>query len=177
MSAEPKQRRRPFYLPNAGVVISELARKYPATFVGNRRKVHRPLMIGIGMALINAGALAEENVNAVLRTYTARLSYQRALALGGPRYDLGGNPFGAVTEQQRKFAQAKVETKLKLVAARLAQRSNGHAPPKDPNATTLVPVPEPEPAPVVSPAPKAKLSLGDLRRLGAERRQREMETA
>ncbi|ECA2717289.1 proQ/FINO family protein [Salmonella enterica subsp. enterica serovar Braenderup] len=51
---------------------------------------------------IGAGVL-----KAAIASYTRRIRYQKALAAGGARYDLNGQPYGEVTpEQQQKAADA-----------------------------------------------------------------------
>ncbi|HCL5065944.1 TPA: ProQ/FinO family protein, partial [Salmonella enterica] len=58
---------------------------------------------------IGAGVL-----KAAIASYTRRIRYQKALAAGGDRYDLNGQPCGEVTpEQQQKAADALKKAKDK----------------------------------------------------------------
>lgn len=58
---------------------------------------------------IGAGVL-----KAAIASYTRRIRYQKALAAGGARYDLNGQPCGEVTpEQQQKAADALKKAKGK----------------------------------------------------------------
>ncbi|ENS4525548.1 ProQ/FinO family protein [Salmonella enterica] len=63
---------------------------------------------------IGAGAL-----RGVLASYTRRVRYQEALAAGGARYDLNGQPCGEVTpEQQQQAADALKKAKGEQEAER-----------------------------------------------------------
>lgn len=48
-------------------------------------------------------------VKSALSRYTTNYRYQKALAAGGNRYDLDGNPCGEVTPEQQAAAQEKVK--------------------------------------------------------------------
>ena len=48
-------------------------------------------------------------VKSALARYTTDYRYQKALAAGGNRYDLDGNPCGEVTPEQQAAAQEKVK--------------------------------------------------------------------
>ncbi|WP_241580377.1 ProQ/FINO family protein [Rosenbergiella nectarea] len=48
-------------------------------------------------------------VKSALARYTSNYRYQKALAAGGNRYDLGGNPCGEVTPEQQAAAQEKIK--------------------------------------------------------------------
>jgi sRNA-binding protein len=72
----------------------------PEAFTAEKWKPHRSLEIGIHQDLIDRGVLLPTECRAVLRRYCARLMFQRALASGGPRYGLDGEPVGEVTADQ-----------------------------------------------------------------------------
>lgn len=60
----------------------------------------------------------------VLRAYVSRLMYQTALAAGGPRRNLDGNPTGEVSDQERAGAQRMVALiEEKRAAAYMAKRA------------------------------------------------------
>lgn len=48
-------------------------------------------------------------VKSALARYTSNYRYQKALAAGGDRYDLDGNPFGEVTPEQQAAAKEKTK--------------------------------------------------------------------
>jgi len=88
--------------------IAALAELYPACFVANRWEPHRPLARGIHRELVERGILRPEECRLVLGLYVARPMYQRALAVGGARVNLAGNPAGEVTAEEMALATASV---------------------------------------------------------------------
>jgi len=92
------------------------------TNAGNRKKIRKlvdhwpngfsldavhPLSIGIQAALVadakvRALPITESQIAYCLSTYAKRPAYLKALAAGGPRYDLHGQPCGEVTAEQQK---------------------------------------------------------------------------
>lgn len=94
-----------------------LAIRYPLTFSptgGKHQK--RPLKIGIIEDLIQRGvfdadgwALTPDRIHAAVNSYKAGPRYTKAIAKGGPRYDLDGQPCGYVSERHRAEAQRKVD--------------------------------------------------------------------
>jgi ProP effector len=87
--------------------LAKLAELHPACFAAEASGPYRPLKIGIYADLRKRGLKAAEV--GVLGVYTRRLAYLKAVAAGGPRYDLDGNPCGEVTADQMADAQAKIE--------------------------------------------------------------------
>jgi sRNA-binding protein len=90
-------------------IIDRLIETFPACF---SRSAPQPLKIGLGEELLAlAGvhpALAElsrTQLRWALKVYTGALAYRRALAKGGPRYGLDGQPAGEVTPEQQTFAR------------------------------------------------------------------------
>ena len=68
----------------------------------------RPLVVGAA-ELITAdmrarGITGGGRVRAAIALYTRRTSYLKALAAGGPRYNLAGDPAGEVTAEQQQRA-------------------------------------------------------------------------
>lgn len=68
----------------------------------------RPLAVGIidaiAAKLTTAGAGGHGAVRFAMKSYTSNIRYIRALAAGGPRYNLHGEPEGEVTTEQRQRA-------------------------------------------------------------------------
>jgi ProP effector len=96
--------------------LAKLAELYPACFAAGASGPHRPLKIGIYADLRERGLKAAEA--GVLGVYTRRRAYLKAVAAGGPRYDLDGNPCGEVTADQMAAAQAKIEAAAKIARER-----------------------------------------------------------
>jgi sRNA-binding protein len=121
--------------------VAVLAELYPAAIVAERWQPHRPLKIGIRDDLIATGLLTPTECKAALRLYIVRLQYQKALAAGGPRFDLDGNPAGEVAPDEAEHARAAVAhlealSTAKAEAARRAaaerrraRRKDGGSPP------------------------------------------------
>jgi ProP effector len=96
--------------------LAKLAELFPTCFTAEASGPHRPLKIGIYTDLRVRGLKAAEA--GVLGVYTKRWAYLKALAAGGPRYDLDGNPCGEVTAEQMADAQAKIEAAAKVAQDR-----------------------------------------------------------
>jgi ProP effector len=140
--------------PDPASTIEVLAELFPAAFVADQQLSHRPLKVGIHQDLIHRSVLQEGECRAVFRFYTSRRSYQKALAAGGPRFDLDGNVAGEVTAEQQEFAR----TKLEQIKARMKARDK--AKPKAP--------PTAKPEQLASP----RLGLADLRAAATARKAR-----
>ena len=108
-------------------LLDRLCEAFPACF---SRTVPQPLKIGLGEELLAlAGVhpaltdLSRTQLRRALKVYTHSPAYRKALARGGPRYGLDGQPAGEVTPDQQAFARTL-----------------------RPPATAPDPVPEPSPA-------------------------------
>jgi sRNA-binding protein len=101
-------------------LIATLAELFPKTFSAEAWQEHRPLKIGIGDNLRDAGVLLPQECR-VLAIYTHRRMYQACLALGGPRFDLDGKPCGEVAPDMDR---RQVES---IAAARAAHRAEREA--------------------------------------------------
>jgi ProP effector len=152
-----------------------LAELFPATFTAEQWQPHRPLKCGIDRDLVDRGVLLVNEIRIVFRRYCSRLMYQRALAAGGPRYDLDGEPAGEVTADQMAGAKAAVAAieakrarKAKAIAdERKAARKNA----KTAETSVLAKAPrEAQPANKTPPA-KSGLSLDGLREAARARRE------
>jgi len=90
-------------------IIDRLCETFPAAF---NRQTPKPLKIGVGEELM---ALAGEHpafadwtrtqIRRAIKGYTRSFRYRKALAAGGSRYDLDGQPAGEVTPEQQALAQ------------------------------------------------------------------------
>ena len=76
------------------------------------RKAPKPLKIGLGEELLAlAGVhpaladLSRTQLRRALKVYTGAPVYRKALARGGPRHGLDGQPVGEVTPEQQAFAR------------------------------------------------------------------------
>ena len=90
-------------------ILDRLCAAFPAGF---SRTAPQPLKIGLGEELLAlAGVhpaladLSRTQLRRALKVYTRALAYREALARGGPRYDLAGQPDGEVTPEQRVVAR------------------------------------------------------------------------
>jgi sRNA-binding protein len=113
---------------SAEQTIAALAELFPACFVANRWEPHRPLARGIHRDLVDRGILQPEECRLVLGLYVARPMYQRALAAGGPRVNLVGNPTDEVTAEEMALAAASVaRIEARAVTQAEAARAARHA--------------------------------------------------
>lgn len=90
-------------------VLDRLCAAFPACFSHTAPK---PLQIGLGEELLAlAGVhpaladLTRTRIRRALMVYTGMPAYRKALARGGPRYDLDGQPAGDVTPDQQADAR------------------------------------------------------------------------
>ncbi len=97
-------------------IIDRLQTAFPACF---NRAEPKPLKMGLGAELLaRAGLhptladLSRTQLRRALRVYTTAPAYQKALARGGPRYDLAGQPVGEVTPEQQAQARNGPQTPL-----------------------------------------------------------------
>ena len=119
-------------------LLDRLCEAFPACF---SRSAPKPLKIGLGEELLAlAGVhpaladLSRTQLRRVLKVYTGAPAYRKAVARGGPRYDLAGQAVGEVAPEQQAFAKTPR--------------------PKPPASSTAPPAPEPKaPQAPVSPAP------------------------
>lgn len=90
-------------------LIDRLCAAFPDLF---HRRTPKPLKIGLGEELMAlAGVhpafadLTRTRIRQALKVYTGASAYRRALAKGGSRYDLNGQPSGEVTPEQQTLAR------------------------------------------------------------------------
>jgi len=89
--------------------LNRLCAAFPACF---SRTAPKPLQIGLGEELLAlAGVhpvladLSRTQLRRALKVYTGSPAYRKALAKGGPRYGLDGQPAGEVTPEQQADAK------------------------------------------------------------------------
>jgi ProP effector len=150
--------------------ISALAELFPFAFTAEKWKPHRPLKRGVHNDLIEHGVLLARECR-VLRWYVSRRMYQVALAAGGPRYDLDGQPAGEVTPDEADHAKAAVS------AIEAKQNRKATAARADVDKRKAIKAPAPAKAPQAArpadktPPAKSGLSLDGLRAAARARRE------
>lgn len=88
----------------------ELTERFPAIFIApSSKEPKRPLKIGIAkdvIAALRAGGstISGKLARNAIHDYCCGPKYTLALAAGGPRYDLDGQPDGAVLPDRAKIA-------------------------------------------------------------------------
>ena len=90
-------------------LLDRLCEAFPACF---SRSAPQPIKIGLGeelLALVGVhpalADLSRTQIRRALKVYIGAPAYRKALARGGPRYGLDGQPAGEVTPDQQAFAQ------------------------------------------------------------------------
>lgn len=90
-------------------ILDRLCAAFPALL---DRRAPKPLKIGLGEDLLaQAGVhpdlldLTRTQIRRALKIYTGAPAYRKAVAAGGPRYDLNGQPAGEITPDQQAFAK------------------------------------------------------------------------
>jgi ProP effector len=108
MTDTTTQTRRP---PNA--VLETLSSKFPVFHD------YKPLAIGIHKAIrLQLPELSEGALRVALKSYTASTKYLKAVANGTQRFDLGGNPAGEITAEQRQLALQTIKERFRKAAER-----------------------------------------------------------
>jgi sRNA-binding protein len=184
------------FLARANNGIDVLAKHYPSVFALEGWQTHKPLKVGIDKDIDAAGIMPAEDIGPALRLYVQRLMYQRALAAGGSRYGLDGEPCGEVTAKHAAEAAvvaAHIEAEAQTSGAAAiaawkaskprkvwkvfpdgyeANKPGKRIEPED--VTAALPLAAelaPTPATPAEPATK-RLGLADLKRAAHERRER-----
>jgi hypothetical protein len=106
---------------DANPLVDRLCEAFPECF---NRLAPKPLKIGIGeevLALAGAHPIFAEvsrtQLRLALKRYIHRFTYRKALATGGPRYGLDGQPAGEVTPDQQEFAYTTLYRKKSATSA------------------------------------------------------------
>jgi hypothetical protein len=94
---------------DANPIIDRLCEAFPECF---NRLAPKPLKIGIGEEVLALAGVhptfaevSRTQLRLALKLYIYRFVYRKALATGGPRYGLDGQPAGEVTPDQQAFAK------------------------------------------------------------------------
>ncbi|MBI4871921.1 MAG: hypothetical protein HY814_10200 [Candidatus Riflebacteria bacterium] len=95
--------------PHIPALLAVLRERWPAAFPEDPSK-QRPWAVGIHGDLMKAGLNCTSTVlRLALKSIAKTVAYQTAVALGGARYDLQGNPRGTVDLGARDAALARLE--------------------------------------------------------------------
>jgi ProP effector len=93
-------------------LIASLSEHFPKAFPADPRAI-RPLKIGIDIDIRKAcPELNEKLLRQVLGGHTQRYSYLKALARGGERIDMQGNPVEVITAEACAKAKEKLKERL-----------------------------------------------------------------
>lgn len=102
-------------------LINRLVEIFPDCF---SRSTPKPLKIGIGPELLPLAGVhpalmdvSRKQIRQALAFYTHGNAYRKAVALGGVRYGLDGQPAGEVTPEQQEFAKTPRPKKTPATAA------------------------------------------------------------
>jgi ProP effector len=90
-------------------VIGALTGLFPQAFTAEKWQPHRPLKIGIHLDLAASDIITPSEAQTALRSYARRRMYLAAVAAGGSRIDLDGNPAGEVTPAEATWAQKQLD--------------------------------------------------------------------
>jgi ProP effector len=143
------------------VVLAHLVERFPATFVLEKYRPHRPLKVGIIPDIRERCPEFKSRLLALtLHLYTGRLMYLQGTVAGAARIDLDGNPAGEVTTEEAKHAASRLADVLAqraaVVAALAAERkgrSTGAGKPTlPPRSSPIEAAPRPAPARRAEPA-------------------------
>jgi sRNA-binding protein len=108
------------FLVRANNGIEVLATHFPAVFALEGWQPHKPLKIGIHKDIAASSIMPAEDIKPALCLYVQRLMYQHALAAGGPRFGLDGEPCGEVTAKHAAdaaIAASHIEAKAQAEGA------------------------------------------------------------
>ena len=105
-----------------GAATTAIFEAFPQCFSANPRE-RKPLKIGIGRELAGLGLVRPWLVFQALDGYVNHPAYWEALARGGPRYGLDGQPAGEVSEKHMAHASAMLPPVRKRPLLRLPARS------------------------------------------------------
>jgi len=79
----------------------------------------QPLAIGIHKAIkARLPEISESQLRFALKSYTASTKYLKSLAKCETRFDLDGNPVGAITPEQRLQAETAIKERFRKAAER-----------------------------------------------------------
>lgn len=109
-------------LPPRDPVLAELAATYTVF------RDARPLAIGIHKSVMAAHpGFDKDSVRKALQRHTASTRYLKAVAAGGVRFGLDGQPSGEVTPEQKKLAADGVRERFRRQAERRREAEKAKA--------------------------------------------------
>jgi ProP effector len=107
-------------------VLAHLVERFPATFVLEKYRPHRPLKVGITTDIRGrCPEFKSRQLGLAINFYTSRLMYLQSMVEGTARIDLDGNPAGEVTARDAAYAAARVANIMAqraAVAAKVEER-------------------------------------------------------
>jgi ProP effector len=99
--------------PRRNPLLERLYKEFPVF------RDHLPLAIGIHKTLVERiPGLAKGQVWSAMQHHTGSTRYLKALVENAPRFDIDGNPAGAVTAEQQAQAAKTLRERLKKAAER-----------------------------------------------------------
>ncbi len=117
----------------------QLAQRWPALFAGGAKPIK--LRIQKDIQARSPGTFSRTVLSGFLHRHTGSTSYLLAIAKGGPRFDLDGQPDGEISEEHRKAATEELARRRANRVAReelaLQQRHNRAGLLRDFERTTL----------------------------------------
>jgi ProP effector len=106
------------------VVLAHLVERFPATFVLEKYRPHRPLKVGITTDIRGrCPEFKSRQLGSAINFYTSRLVYLQSMVEGTARIDLDGNPAGEVTARDAAHAAARVANILAQRAAAVVAKA------------------------------------------------------
>lgn len=94
--------------PRRNALLDELMARYPVFREG------KPLALGIHKAVLAAQPeLDKDAVRKAMRFHVQSTRYLKGILEGAPRYDLAGNPEGAVTAEQQEQAVTTLKERVR----------------------------------------------------------------
>jgi ProP effector len=140
-----------------GATLAELTRQFPAAFSAEPAHV-KPLKIGILRDIYAQSVVSHRRLAAAVRSYCNSVPYLKVSKEGAARFDLAGEPAGAVTAAEAESARNRLTTRAEAAAKPLGKTPTGSD------------ADQPKPAPAHMPPGPKRLSLDDLKRAAAARK-------
>jgi ProP effector len=134
--------------------LAELTRQFPAAFSAEPAHV-KPLKIGILRDIYAESVVSHRRLTAAMRSYCNGVHYLKGSKEGAARFDLAGEPAGAVTAAEAESARKRLTTRAEAAAKPAGETPEGSD------------ADQPKPAPAHAPPGQKRLSLGDLKRAAA----------
>lgn len=99
--------------PRRNALLDQLMERYPVFREG------KPLALGIHKAVLaEQPELDKDAVRKAMRLHVQATRYLKGVVEGAPRYDLAGNPDGAVTAEQQEQAVTTLKERVRKASER-----------------------------------------------------------